>query len=338
MCFTEMKLKVLSALLPVCLLLWTATTCAATNDESAQAEPPRFEVPVTDAKAPLTFVAYGDTRFTTPERDAKGYANGDARRALVAKIAEENPTAILIGGDLVYQGDDPRDYAVYERETAEWARRKVPVFSSLGNHEFRGCDTDDDDSICLENWWQTFDVLHLKPYRWYSVAIGQEILILLLDSDSGLKRGGPQRSWFEQEIAGADPRFKFILIVMHYPPVRDPVYPRAKDEAEIARYLAKQAGTLRAQVVVIGSHVHNYERHSRNGVVYLVSGGGGARPVQELRLFGGELSKLKTPVNFHYIRFTLEGDRLTGTMVRFEAKGRPANPWSEPDSFAVVAR
>jgi acid phosphatase type 7 len=338
MCLTGMTLKIHSAILPACLLLWTATTCAAANDEAAQAEPPRFEVPVADAKAPLTFVAYGDTRFTTPERDTQGYANADARRALVAKIAADNPAAILIGGDLVYQGNDPQDYAVYESETAEWSRQKIPVFSSLGNHEFRGCDPDDDDSTCLENWWQAFDVLHLKPYRWYSVAIGQELLVLLLDSDSGLRRGGPQRSWFEQEIAAADPRFKFILIVMHYPPVRDPVYPRAKDEAEIARYLAKKAGTLHAQVIVIASHVHNYERRIRNGVVYLVSGGGGAKPVRELRLFGGELSKLKTPVNFHYIRFTLENERLTGTMVRFEANDRPANPWSEPDRFTVTAK
>jgi hypothetical protein len=333
-----MTLKVFSAILPACLLLWTAPTCAGANDEAAQAEPPRFEVAVADTKAPLTFVAYGDTRFTTPERDAKGYANGYARQALVDKIAAENPAAILIGGDLVYQGNDPQDYAIYQKETTEWTKRNIPVFASLGNHEFRGCDSDDDDSICLENWWQTFDALHLKPYRWYSVAIGQEILVLLLDSDSGLKRGGPQRSWFEQQVAAADPSFKFILIVMHYPPVRDPVYPRAKDEAEIARYLAKQAGTLRAQVVVIASHVHNYERHSRNGVVYLVSGGGGAKPVTELRLFGGELSRLKTAVNFHYIRFTLENERLLGTMVRFEANDRPANPWSEPDRFEVGPR
>ena len=69
--------------------------------------PPRLDVPVADPSAPLTFIVYGDTRFT--QRD--GVANAVARRALVARIASENPAAIVIGGDLVYEGSDPEDYA-----------------------------------------------------------------------------------------------------------------------------------------------------------------------------------------------------------------------------------
>ena len=170
------------------------------------------------------------------------------------------------------------------------------------------------------------------------MSLGEQILVLVLDSDGGLQPGSAQRTWFEQQISDADPRFRFILVMMHYPPVRDPVFPHAADEAEVARYLSAKAPTLGAQVVVVGSHVHNYERHIRNGVVYLVSGGGGAKPVPELRAFGGDLSRLKTSVNFHYIRFTVYNDRLTGTMVRFEANDRPANPWSEPDAFEVGPR
>ena len=334
MWLTGTTLKRFSGLFSACLLLWAVTTCAAAAEESPRTGPPRFEVPVADAKAPLTFVVYGDTRFTTRARVANSYA----RRALVDKIAAENPAAILIGGDLVYQGSDPQDYAIYEGETAEWARRKIPVFPALGNHEFRGCDVSDDDSVCLQNWWRTFGALHLRPYRWYSVSIGPEILALVLDSDGGLQPGSAQRDWFEHEITAADPRFRFILVILHYPPVRDPIFPHAADEVKVARYLSRHAGTLSARVVVIGSHVHNYERHSRDGVVYLVSGGGGAKPVPELRLFGGELARLRTAINFHYIRFTLVNDRLTGTMVRFEASDRPANPWSEPDGFEVRAR
>jgi hypothetical protein len=52
----------------------------------------------------------------------------------------------------------------------------------------------------------------------------------------------------------------------------------------------------------------------------------------------GELSKLKTAVNFHYVRFTLENDQLTGTMVRFDADDRTGNPWSEPDHFEIRAK
>ena len=76
--------------------------------------PPRLEVPVVDPSAPLTFIAYGDTRFTQRE----GVANAVARRALVARMAGEKPAAIFIGGDLVYEGSNAEDYETYRAETA----------------------------------------------------------------------------------------------------------------------------------------------------------------------------------------------------------------------------
>jgi hypothetical protein len=308
-----------SALLAVCF----TAPCTLV---SASEEPPHFQVSAPGVA--LTFVVYGDTRFTRRDQ----VANALARRALVARIAGENPAAILIGGDLVYAGSNPDDYATYSSETAEWARRGIPVFPALGNHEIRDCGADDDS--CLENWWRTFETL--RPHRWYSVGIGDSLLALILDSDAPLKPGSAQRTWLERQVtdADADTSIRFILIVLHYPPLRDPVFPRGKDEGEVLRYLSTDAPRLRTRVIVIGSHVHNYERFSRDGVTYLVSGGGGARPIPVLRM-SGELSKLHTSVNFHYLRFMLQGERLTGTMVRFDASDAAGDPWSEPDRFEV---
>ena len=77
-------------------------------------EPPRLDVSVADPSTPLTFIAYGDTRFT--QRD--GVANTIARRALVARMVSENPAAIFIGGDLVYEGSSPEDYETYNTQRA----------------------------------------------------------------------------------------------------------------------------------------------------------------------------------------------------------------------------
>ncbi|MBV8497411.1 MAG: hypothetical protein JO361_11570, partial [Gammaproteobacteria bacterium] len=110
-----------------------------------------------------------------------------------------------------------------------------------------------------------------------------------------------------------------------------------RDEKEVERYLSAKAASLHSRVVVIGSHVHNYERYYRHGVTYLVSGGGGAKPVPAARMFG-ELSQLRTGVNFHYLRLTLDGPRLSGAMVRFEAEAGTDDPWSEPDHFEIKAR
>jgi hypothetical protein len=293
--------------------------------------PPRLEVAVADPSAPLTFIAYGDTRFT--QRD--GVANVVARRALVARMAGEKPAAIFIGGDLVYEGSNPEDYETYRTETAAWSQAKIPVFPALGNHEFRGCDKDM--NPCLVNWWRSAAPGGVRSFRWYSVTLGPKILVLLLDSDSSLKPGSEQRTWFEQQMTHAGSEVEFIFVVLHYPPVRDPIFPSAKDEKEIARYLSKHTHSLQARVVVVGSHVHNYERFRRDDVTYLVSGGGGAKPVPVLRLFG-EQSELGTAENFHYIRFRLEGGVLQGTMVRFDPERSAETAWTEPDRFEVKAR
>jgi hypothetical protein len=294
-------------------------------------EPPRFEVPAPAAGGPLTFITFGDTRFTRKEGNI---VNPLVRRALVERIARENPAAVFIGGDLVFQGSDPDDYEVFRSETAAWAKEKIPVFPSLGNHEFKGCSQEEPDP-CLENWWHTFP--ELRPARWYSVSVGPTLLALLLDSDSAFRTGSPQRIWFERQVAAAGPQVAFIMVVLHYPPVRDPFYPRMLDEKEVARYFAKHAAALHQRVIVIGSHVHNYERYLRDGVTYLVSGGGGAKPVPAARLFG-EQSKLHTSVNYHFVRFRLENEHLSGTMVRFEATDPSGNGWTEPDHFELRAK
>jgi hypothetical protein len=317
-------------LVPGLLALGLFAAAALVGTASAD-EPPHFEVPAPAGGGPLMFITLGDTRFTQRQ---DGVANVFARRALVDRIARENPAAIFIGGDLVFQGSDPSDFEVFKTETAAWAKQKIPVFPSLGNHEFRTCGYEEPQP-CLENWWHTFG--ELRPYRWYSVTVGSTLLALLLDSDTAFKSGSEQRGWFERQIAAAGPGIRFIMVVLHYPPVRDPFYPSMLDEKEVAHYFAKHAASLRERVVVIGSHVHNYERYVRDGVTYLVSGGGGAKPVPAVRMFG-EKSKLRTSVNYHFVRFTLESGSLSGTMVRFEAADPSGNSWSEPDHFELRAK
>ena len=302
------RLRLLAAV-AACGWFWLPTAALHAADDP----PPRFAVRSQDA-GPLVLVLYGDTRFT----QRTDVVNTVARRALVERIAAEKPAAILIGGDLVYDGSNPDDYRTFASETAAWSTQKIPVFPALGNHEFKGCAPHA--QVCLENWWTAFGDLALRPHRWYSVAIGSNLLALVLDSDAALKPGSEQRAWFEEQLSGAPEQVKFLLIVLHYPPVRDPFFPRMRDEKEIARYLSRHASTLRAKVLVVGSHVHNYERYTRDGVSYVVSGGGGAKPVPAPRI-------------------TVESDRMTATMVRYDA-AKVAGPeaWTEPDRFELRAK
>src|ERR1700761_8550344 len=153
---------------------------------------PTFTVPDAELPDPLVLITYGDTRFT--QSDETQASSPKARRAVVAKIAGENPAAIFINGDLPYHGI-PADYEVYRSETQVWRDKQLRVYPALGNHELSACFP----SSCLDRWWTAFP--ELRGFRWYSIAIGSRVLGIALDSDFSLMPGSEQRGWLENKVA-----------------------------------------------------------------------------------------------------------------------------------------
>src|SRR5208282_5997329 len=105
--------------------------------------PTTFRVPTAELPEPFVLIAYGDTRFTDASETSA--TNPDVRRALIAKIAAEQPAAIFINGDLPWHGL-PGDYEVYREESRSWRDQHLRIYPALGNHEFSNCA----ESECLE--------------------------------------------------------------------------------------------------------------------------------------------------------------------------------------------
>jgi hypothetical protein len=292
-----------------------------------------FSVAEADLPKPLVLIAYGDMRFTDPSET--GATNPGARQALIAKIAAEQPAAIFINGDLPWHGT-VSDYGVYRAETSVWRELHLRIYPALGNHEFAGCS----EPACLEHWWSTFPELHGR--RWYSVALGDRVLGVMLDSDSSLLPGSEQRAWLQQELAALSASVRLVLVVLHHPPLADiqtvklvDHNPRPNEHA-LADYLGAVAAHTRARFVVSAGHIHNYERLERDGVVYLVSGGGGAAPY-EIDRTAADLYQGTDFPNFHYVRFELRGQTLAAQMIRLgqSAAGRAAT-WEIRDRFELT--
>ncbi len=283
----------------------------------------------------MVLIAYGDTRFTDLRETAA--TSPAVRQALVAKIAEENPAALFINGDLPWHGL-AEDYEVYRTETRSWRDAHLRVYPALGNHEFSGCS----ESGCLDRWWDAFP--QLRGRRWYSVAIGAKVVGIALDSDAPLEAGSEQRTWLEKQVASLDPKVRVVLIVMHHPPVADVQTANLVDhnprsnEQSLAAYIQKAAAHSTARFVVSAGHIHNYERFAQDGVTYLVSGGGGAKPHAVDRLAGDLFQDTYFP-NYHYVRFELHADTLICEMIRLEdyAAANPAQ-WKTRDRFEISLR
>lgn len=291
-----------------------------------------FQIPDSALPVPLVWIAYGDTRFTADSETAA--SSPTARRALVAKIAAEKPAAIFINGDLPFRGIDA-DYEMYRTETRVWRDKHLRVYPALGNHELSSCY----ESSCLDRWWSAFP--ELRGLHWYSVALGSRLVAIALDSDSSLLPGSTQRLWLEAQLSAVDPAVRVVLIVLHHPPVADVQTTKLVDhnprpnEQALAAYLRTAAAHSAARFVVSAGHIHNYERLAQDGVVYLVSGGGGATPYEVDRT-AADLYQDQDFPNYHYVRFELLGNTLSGEMIRLQDyAARNPSHWLAKDRFEI---
>jgi hypothetical protein len=290
-----------------------------------------FTIPEANLQNPITIIAYGDMRFTDPA--ALPAENVKARRALVARVAQEKPDAVLLNGDLTMRGGNQADYDIYHAETQAWRDAHLRIFPVLGNHEFAGCEV----RQCLQNWWKAFPAL--KAHRWYSVQLGTKIFVIGLDSNDSLLPGSPQHRWLEAQIASLPKSFQFVFITLHHEPVGD-IQKGADDnprpnEMALADLLKNESPKSHAKFIVIAGHIHNYERFEQDGVAYLVSGGGGA-PQQTIERNPTDLFRENSYPNFHYVKFEYDRDTVKAAMYRLADPAAPA--WEVKDTFKVEAK
>jgi hypothetical protein len=166
------------------------------------------------------------------------------------------------------------------------------------------------------------------------------VYVLNLDSNSSLLPDSDQVAWIKAQLAGLPATVRFVFFNLHHPPVvdvqagGDPSHNGRPNEHALAEYLAAAPEKSRARFVVAAGHVHTYERFFQDGIIYLVSGGGGAKPRPVVRGPADLYQDTGFPI-YHYVRFVQDGANLKATMFRV-ADPDAANPtWEEKDHFIV---
>ncbi|HKU24704.1 MAG TPA: hypothetical protein VJQ54_04480 [Candidatus Sulfotelmatobacter sp.] len=103
-----------------------------------------------------------------------------------------------------------------------------------------------------------------------------------------------------------------------------------RSEELLAKNLEKRQQHAQVRFIVFAGHVHNYGRHEHSGVTYLVTGGGGAHPRGPSDPFQNK------DVNYHYLLFSVEKDKISITMHRIELRdGEPR--WTQTDIVTIPA-
>lgn len=275
------------------------------------------------------FVAFGDTRFHDPA-DTE-VANPAIRKALVEAIDKVKPAFVSIGGDIVYNGENAKDWEVWDSETASWKRDKLQIYPVLGNHDLKG-----KESTALANYFARFP--ELKGSRYYSVNLGKSVMLVM---DSALDElTGPQGEWLKEQFNKVTDDTDFVFMVFHHPPYTSSSdekvfgggHTARETEKALGKWLEGRQQTMRARIIVFNGHVHNYERHESNGVTYFVTGGGGAHAYPIPRS-PADLYQDKG-INYHYLLIEVDGTQAQITMNKVEiAEGKAI--WTTPDQVTV---
>eukprot|EP01090_Pellita_catalonica_P003787 TRINITY_DN1345_c0_g1_i1.p1 TRINITY_DN1345_c0_g1~~TRINITY_DN1345_c0_g1_i1.p1 ORF type:complete len:590 (-),score=99.07 TRINITY_DN1345_c0_g1_i1:10-1530(-) len=158
--------------------------------------------------------------------------------AVAAALANQNPQAVLVGGDMAYANDMPTCYRRWDAWLAFWQQMMVsaegmvlPIVPAVGNHEAGWGMSKRDVAFYFRyftGWYQDQEVQdngmqgqgHLynssESYEYYQV--GDDALLMTLDSGMISSIGGDQLDWMKTVLRENGARKKKIALY------HEPVY------------------------------------------------------------------------------------------------------------------
>jgi 3',5'-cyclic AMP phosphodiesterase CpdA len=290
--------------------------------------PARFSDVMAPYRNGTRIVVVGDAQRTAPILEVWREQNDRERERVFAAIASERPDLLLLAGDNVFNGASGAQWRSFDRLTRAIRESNIPAASAFGNHEY---------------WLgRAAAEAHLFPRfplnasrHWFTLPVGP-LRIVVIDSN----KRGLGADWTEQlrwytytlEAFDRDGSVRGVLVLVHHPPFTNSTV--TSDELHVQRELVPAFAGARKTLAMLSGHVHSYERFTRGGKNYVVSGGGGG---PRARLLVGDARRHKDDRydgpslrNFNFAVYTLTDSGVTAE-VRGLAKG--AETWTVLDRF-----
>jgi acid phosphatase type 7 len=213
---------------------------------------------------------------------------------LIKQILERNPQFIIHLGDMIPKPGEKEWQEFFEISKPI----DLPFFPVVGNHET----------------WRTprGEAMYRRQFAlpggktYYAFRAGNGLFVIL-DSEKGDRKiEKEQRSWLEETLLSSKEVFKFVFL-------HRPLFPPA-DSLKLGRAMDRYPSDrdnihglfLRSKVkAVFAADDHRYDRSEEGGILYLITGGGGA-PIYALKNRGGY---------FHYVWISVREGRMAGEAV-----------------------
>jgi len=229
----------------LCLLL-LVVGCSQTPETRSAAAVPADQVL-------FHFAAYGDTR--------DGH---DIHRKLVEDVLSFAPALVLQTGDLVHHGNAADEWRIFDEITGDM-RRRIPYYPARGNHD-----------VGPEGYYeQRVTQPVLSGNKLYYSFEKESVHFVSIDTQQPLDPGSEQGRWLESDLAKAQAAGRFIVPFFHKAIFSIGPHAAEADVLALKPILHPLFQRYGVRLVFEG-HDHVYYRTVRDGITYIVTGGGGA--------------------------------------------------------------
>lgn len=231
--------------------------------------------------------------------------------AVSQRIFQDESDALFVIGTGDYPSDGSK-YALWRKQFFEPARSLLaskPMWPAIGNHE----NTRRHDDLTRPEASRYFSLFELPGNeRWYRVDYHM-MTLLIVDSNSRLSPEHEQYKWLRKQLRSE--RKRFTLVAFHHAPfssgphasIHSDATPKEWPIDEGRRFLVPLFEMYDVDVVLNG-HDHLYERSVKNGIPYIVTGGGGA-PLYKINSSPNPYQVVAKSTN-HYVRLKVAKDGI----------------------------
>lgn len=244
---------------------------------------PVYEIEAFDKedKTDFTFLVYGDTQHALSQEKVTNE---------MQKVKDVD--FVLHVGDLVNQPGNVLDWEALFKYSGNLMARAL-FFPTLGNHD-----------AYHYRYFEYFDLLGNKTH--YSFLYGP-LHVIALDSSNesalSLEQLKDQIEWLKEELNGSTQPYKIVFL--HHPLFTSFYSDDTKEDlvATLSNLFTKHKVTL-----VFSGHAHIYDHIEKDGVHYVVTGGGG----------GCEIAKNSSPFNapLHFVKVDVTDNGLKVTAIK----------------------
>lgn len=243
----------------------------------SNAQTPEYSGSPTRLDTASSFIFVGDVQLRgTPEIIIGREDNRNADRAVLKKIAEENPSFVLVLGDFTFHGSSVNSWNDFDDMAMPIHDKGIPIFPLPGNHEYFGNPK--------EGFHQYFSRFPQTNHRLWYLKKWKDIGIITLNANfNHLSKDQltKQNEWYHLEMDSLqrDSSIAMIIVCCHQPPYTNSTV--VSDDKEVQKYFVPAFMSASKAKLFFTGHCHSYEHFKIGGKEFIVSGGAGPRQMLE---------------------------------------------------------